>query len=500
MASESDDNLRQPDPAVRQPAPDSTAVPRRRRRSQLTVALVAGAVLAAGGGGAYWAASAADNSPGANAGPLPLVLDVATTPGAPVKVTGTLPDGPASAPVYRPDGRVSQERVAALAAALRVPGTLKSAKGQWTATADGRGPRPTLQVSQSAPDGWAYAQNGAGGSCKPPAGGSAGDQLCFAPNAARGPDDAPVSEARARQLAAPVLTALGLNGAEVDASKTAGAIRTVTADPVVGGLPTHGWRTMIQIGPDGTVLSGTGRLVPLAKGDTYPVVSAQQAVKELHPAGTSQQRCGGMMHPGARSGTAAETDAGTTGSAPERASAPCLAPTTPVTVTGARFGLSLQFVSGQQELVPSWLFRITRPVTTAPEGVAPLTQVLAQPAVDPKYLIAPDTGVHTPGTPPPSSAPGAGAQARQHVESYAADGRTVSLKFWGGVCSDYSAKVIDQTSTAVHVQVVGVAKHPGQKCPMLAKEVTVRVTLDAPLNGRTLYDSSDQHRVPAKQS
>lgn len=524
MASDSDDELHQPEPnrpdharARTEPEPD--VPPRRGHRSQLTVALVAGAVLVAGGGGAYWAASAADHPGGAAASqgaPPPLALT--TDPGmgiapGPVRLTGTLPAGPASAPVYRPGGQVSGGQVGKLAAALGVRGPVSSLTGVWKVAPAGGGRGPTLQVGKDAPDSWAFARDGAGSACKPPtpSGAVAHDQICYgAAGAAAGipaKGGSAVSEARAEQLTAPVFAALGLGGAQVDASQTvAGGIRIVTADPAVGGLPTHGWSTSLQVGPDGTLLNGAGRMAPLARGATYPVVSARQAMGGLRQPGNTNvpppQPCGtmhpgatrpGMMHPGAKTSAGGAASA----TAPVRGNAPCIAATPPVNVTGARFGLSLQFVGGRQELVPSWLFRVTQPVAGARPTALPAISTLAEPAVDPKFIARP-TATPPPSLPtPPGSGSGGTKPSVERVQSYAASGRTVTLRFWGGLCSTYSAKVVGQSADAVRLQVTGVVKNPRQKCPMLAKSVTVTATLAQPLGDRKVYDSSDGHPVPA---
>ena len=63
-----------------------------------------------------------------------------------------------------------------------------------------------------------------------------------------------------------------------------GAVRVVNADPVVGGLPTYGWTTGIQVGADGEVVGGSGQLKAPVKGDTYPVVRARRTLDQLNGA------------------------------------------------------------------------------------------------------------------------------------------------------------------------------------------------------------------------
>ena len=102
-------------------------------------------------------------------------------------------------------------------------------------------------------------------------------------------------------------------------------------------------------------------------------------------------------------------------------------------VRGAVFGLSAQYVAGVPELVPSWLFRV------AAAGAGGET-VLALPAVDPRFIAAASPTV-TPST-------GSAGPARVRITSYAADGAVLTLRFWGGVCSDYSASVAGRVNAS----------------------------------------------------
>jgi hypothetical protein len=485
-------------------SPTATTDPRS-RRSRLTVALVAGAVLVAAGGSAYWAASAASGAPGPAAPPgvgstpPPLALSGwgqsgGVGPGVRYQATGALPSGPGSAAVQQARGEVSRDDVAKLAAALGVSGPVTLDDGLWRAAPSHNAPGPTLQVTQQAPGSWAFARDGAGTGCRPSTAnggetGGAGHAVCYSPEDAMrstaptvpSPGTA-VPPDQAKRAAAPVLAALGLGGAAVDASRAVGGVRTVAVDPVVDGLPTHGWQTTLQVGPDGRLLSGSGRLATLARGATYPVVSARRALDELNGTGAAQGTgpapstgpCR-MMHPGAAPGGPADP-----GDLPVRPPTGCAtgAPLT-LQVKAARFGLSAQFVAGRSELVPSWLFEV------APPGAGQPVEI-AQPAVDPKYV-----------TPPPSAAPSPPSTGTAtHLQSYTADGRTLTVRFWGGVCSTYSAAAISQSGDSVRVRVTSAAKDPERICVMLAKSISARVTLDAPLGARTVYDASDGHAVP----
>ncbi|HEY3481942.1 MAG TPA: hypothetical protein VGL02_23850, partial [Streptomyces sp.] len=290
------------------------------RRSRLTIVAVAVAVLLAGGGSAIWAASGNGGHSGGSpsAHPAPLRLDDGAAPvegsgggpdgtigGPAYKLTGTLPVGPKTASVYRPGGPVDAAAVTRLASLLGVRGPVVSDHDSWRVggTADGSGPE--LLVSKAGPGTWSYTHYGPNTSVREDSapgtsssggrasgssasgstasdGGSTSTTTAGGTSTVTSSDTPPVSVERAEAAAAPVLAGLGLSGAHLDATRTAGAIRTVSADPVVGGLPTHGWATSLQIGSDGTIALGYGRLSTLAKGDTYPVVSAAQAFKDLN--------------------------------------------------------------------------------------------------------------------------------------------------------------------------------------------------------------------------
>ncbi|MDX3234299.1 hypothetical protein PV392_01070 [Streptomyces sp. ME03-5709C] len=62
--------------------------------------------------------------------------------------------------------------------------------------------------------------------------------------------------------------------------------RTVTADPRVADLPTHGRPSAVEVASDGLLVTGYGVMAPLTRGDTCPVVSAKGALKLLERPGT----------------------------------------------------------------------------------------------------------------------------------------------------------------------------------------------------------------------
>ncbi|MEV6568140.1 hypothetical protein [Streptomyces kronopolitis] len=499
---------------------DSPNPVERGRRTPAVIASVAAAVLLAGGGAAYWASSASGDGGGAHKGdPPPLALDgysggsiAAGEPnpqGAKYRAVKELPGGPDAAPVYRPKGEISRESVERLAKALDVAGKVRSEGTAWKVggpTRDGRG--PVLQVNKTGSGSWTFSQYGTPGgtNCALPAspkdgkgddgGGKAGDGAASSrpgcPSYRGGGDIATeddssgkgaVSPAKAKQAVRPVLKALGQEDAKLDAGGLSGAVRVVTTNPVLGGLPTYGWQSDLQVGSDGQVVGGSGQFASPVKGAEYPVLNADKTLDRLN-SGEGRKPAGCPSPPGKKDGK----DGGI---------APCEpAPTKaqqPSEVTGAVFGLSVQYVDGGQALVPSWLYAVRQPgAGSGPDA----TSTVAQPAVNPKYLAHRGDGSSSQG---PGHAPGkpSGKPGVMALESYGVSdgGKKLTVHFWGGVCSVYSVSAEESGST-VRTKVVGKDKEPGQVCVKIAKEFTKTVTLDKPLDGRKVVDVSTDESVP----
>ncbi len=96
-----------------------------------------------------------------------------------------------------------------------------------------------------------------------------------------------MSEAVAKKAVAPVLKAVGQDDAKLDASQVMGTQRVVNADPVVGGLPTYGWTTGLQVSAQGEVVGGSGQLATPVKSDTYPVLGAEATLALLNEPGAA---------------------------------------------------------------------------------------------------------------------------------------------------------------------------------------------------------------------
>lgn len=476
-------------------------VTRPRRRSPLAVASVAAAVLLAGGGGAYWAMaadghgggeySAADGSGAtppllsldersggpATPSPRPSAPTEGIAPGEPdphggrlvYRASGALPDGPDKAAVQRASGTVSASEVARLAKALGVQGTPRAEGTSWKVGSDGDGSGPLLRVAKQAPGTWTFARYGSGGTdnCE-------SETVCSSKHV--GPAGSPVSEKAAKAAAVPVLKAVGQDDAALDARQLMGSVRVVNADPVVGGLPTYGWATGIQVGPEGEVVGGSGQLKGLEKGADYPVIGAAEALKQLNAA---------QQPSGAKTGDCATPAPLSNGEKPSGMSCGTRTgaepSTTTVTVDKATFGLAARYVDGKQLLVPSWIFTV-RP------GAGGTGDTVAQVAVDPAYLTKDAPSEKTPG--------GDGTkESGGRLLSYGADGRTLSVTFWGGACSTYTASASEDAST-VRVSVTETKPEKGKVCIMIAKELTRTVTLDQPLGERNVVDAASGTVVP----
>ncbi|MCX5396564.1 hypothetical protein [Streptomyces sp. NBC_00102] len=462
---------------------DDTASPSApgRRRSSALVAAVAAAVVLAGGGSVWWVATAdgpreetaATAAPSGSTAPepAPLVVSGPADPSSPVpapggpaptgavyRAVGDLPEGPATARVRRAAATVPLSEAARLARAFGMEGTPTSQGGYWRLGAGGA--KPYLEVSREGPGTWKYLRGTSPLSPCP------SDSVC----ASGSSGGSPVSPAAARAAARPALGALGLGDASLTDGGPLGALRVVTADPVVDGLPTHGWSTDVQVGPDGAVSGASGRLLPTppaVPAAAYPVVDARTALTSLNAARETEPACA----------TAVPLD-GTEGGAAKGGpqcvpSSGRIAPPRTMTVEKAVFGLSAQLVDERPALVPSWLF------TVRPETGGAVSTV-AQVAVSPAYLRAPSASRPARGVTP---------------ISYTERGRTLEVTFWGGVCGTYSAKA-QESRTQVRVTITEPRPEPGTACVAVAKEQTLPVTLDAPLAGRTVVETASGRTVP----
>ncbi|KAB1987967.1 hypothetical protein [Streptomyces triticiradicis] len=470
----------------------------RRRHSPVLLASVVAAVLLVGGGGAYVASTASGSArsaaPGAeDTAPPRLVLDGYTAstggtggtagiaPGEPdpygttYRAKGALPSGPGSAHVRWAEGRVTRAEVTRLAKALGLAGTPRLAGDAWTVGSVKDGTEPNLRVTADAPGTWTFASALPGGdncvkvtTCAP---GDSGSPAGSAQD--------PVSEATARKAAAPVLKAVGQDGAKLDASQLMGRVRVVNADPVVGGLPTYGWTTGLRIGASGHVVGGSGQLKTTVEGDAYPVVGARKTLDEMNGSAAGGDRRMGI------GGCASPVPL------KDRDEMPCEHPSPAepqsVTVEKATFGLAAQRANGRQALVPSWLFEVRSPGARD-------TYTVTRPAVDPAFLASPQSPA-APSTEPTVPVPSGQVSppAAAHgvaVQGYTADGRNLKVYFTGGVCADYTVSARESSGKVT----VTVTEKPWKNkvCIMIAKIYERTVRLDAPLGDREVVGSDGE--------
>lgn len=410
------------------------------------------------------------------------------------RASGGLPQGPGSASVHLPEGSVAAGDVARLAEALGVAGTPELSGTSWKVGAQKDGSGPLLSVDKQAPGNWTFGRYAAapgGDNClkgKECPSGSGGGENPVVPGDGAGP----VSEEAAKKAAAPVLEALGQRDAALDAGQLMGAVRVVNAAPVIGGLPTYGWSTGIQIGSDGQVVAGSGKLKAPAKGAEYPVVGAAEALKLLNEASNAPDTSG--------IGGCASAVPHEDGREP---AAPCgprgkNAKPTRVPVGEAVFGLAARQVEGRAALVPAWWFE----VVTAGDGPA---STVVRTAVLPEYLTR-GGGSDASGdaAPPPAEEPrdpGAPEAPQEKegspIETYSAEGSTLSVRFTTGVCGEYSLRA-KESGSAVTVEVVDSAPKGGM-CIAIAKSFTEKVTLDRPLGDRKVVDAVTGEAVPTRK-
>ncbi|UYM23573.1 hypothetical protein NQP46_07830 [Streptomyces albus] len=196
-----------------------------------------------------------------------------------------LPEGPGEAAVQRFDAPREAD-VAKLAKALGVSGEPRTEGGSWLVGTAKDGQGPLLRVNKQAPGTWSYQGH------TPPHGDDCPKGKMCAGSADGAEADDPVGEKAAESAAAPVLKALGQDDAKIDAGQVSGGVRVVNAQPVVAGLPTYGWNTGVRVAPDGSLVGGSGQLSEPAKGDTYPVLTAKQALAQLNGASKGDGKVG----------------------------------------------------------------------------------------------------------------------------------------------------------------------------------------------------------------
>lgn len=426
-----------------------------RARRRILPVLSALAVLAVSGGAGY----ALSSLPGQDDDrPPPLRLSgtgeaaavaAGAAPAVEYLVSGSLPDGPGEAPVYRlADRPLDAAAVRPLAEATGAAGAPRENADAWVSGGTG----VMLRVGKHAGQRWSTTVMGAASvECLRPS-----RKLDRRPALTSCPPRvAAPSPAQAAARARPVFEAVGLDAGKAR-TVPGGSTVTLTVDPTVDSRPTSGFSTTATVDA-GRVVSASGWLGRPEAGAEYPVITAEQALAELRkrpppipvampaaPAVAVSPPKAGWTRPSARatagssaagssgtgssgtgsSGTGSSAGSAGAGSSPVLPTAGPEAPApkplwrpTKLTVQTARFGYSLQMQDGEPLLVPSWLFDLAQPRTT-----------VAQVAVDPRYLDPagtatsnpepaqspsrnPDDPVSDPATPAPGSVPPAAPPA-----------------------------------------------------------------------------------------
>lgn len=481
--------------------PGRSVRPHRRR---LVATSVAAAVLLAGGGTYLGQSLLGDGESSQNSAapadedPAPLRLDgqgstseTRSGSSASYQLAGEAPDGPDSAPVYR-TGQVDKAAVAKLAKtlgldgkprqqsrawvvsegtdrtgpALRVSGTEEGQRGQWSFSAHSPGVDPKcgkMPQPDKPPKCPAFGDRSTGNGS---AGAASSHQTTGA--ATRQGAQSPVSEERAKEAAAPVLRSVGLEEAELDAKATTGALRTVKAQPQLDGLSIRGWDTTVTVGSDGEIVRGHGALAPLRKGSDYPLLGAEETLAQLNknPPPHPDIQC--VKEP-CESGD----DSG------------------PIEVRDPVLELAAHSSDGKRVFVPSWRFEL------GDKNASGNTKTVSYPALEPRHMAPaedPSNGADggtgsEPGTPDPSDKDGSAKPVPpgNGVEPYSPEDRTLTVHFWGGVCSDYTV-VAKETASTVKITIKEEEKEPGGVCIKIAKSMSEEVSLDKPVGDRDIVD------------
>lgn len=269
------------------------------------------------------------------------------------------------------------------------------------------------------------------------------------------------------KAATPVFAALGLDvsQATVDTSPYGGS---AVLNPLLSGLDTVGFTTSVSMDASGKVRYASGFLGDPTMGDSYPVISAQQAFDEL-PAFAHLDLC--------RLPAAGEP-------------AGCGAPPA-LEITGAHLGLLMQPLAGNDEaLVPAWLFEVQG-------SDYPISQV----AVAKKYLAT--DPVPTPNAsdqPLPSAVAPANPSTPLSVDAASRGAKPNELVVQYGDSSScpwqHVTHKVKEDSTTIYMLLQADPRKPGIACTAdyLPRKVTVE--LQSPLADRKVVDATTAKAVP----
>ncbi len=505
----------------------------KRARARTSSALAVGGLVTA----LALAACGTEVANGSGEGLAPLRIGSASGNGAPAAgsdssggklasgwtLQGSLPAGPGSGPVLRFTGAPGEDDVRALAAALGLTAAPGKRAHGWVV--DGKAGQ--LRVRNDASGQWSFSRSsdcpsyfvdvdrtdGSTGVSCAVADAPASVTVPLPPDA---PSDAPtandlplVTDDAALATAEPVLAAAGVDATprvRGGAGGQSGTVASVVADPTISGLPTSGLSSVVDVDGQG-VVGATGWLGDLTADGDYPVLSAQKAFDRLDsmPRPLAAIACPDIA-PGPMESGAPET-------------MPCASPE-PMVITGATFGLTLSWEGLTPILVPAWLFAVTGWDTPLAQ-IAVADQYLADPTPIPEpttgtgggsdpgsggSAIPPQPG--TPDTPvePPTDRGLSPEPAPGYVSIVSAiasaDGMSLTLVGWGGVCAEYSGEVKEDPAHVYGYVTSRSTLAPDEACIEIAKEIKVTVKLQEPLGSRTVIDqtSNSERVVPVEKS
>ncbi|MEV0169613.1 hypothetical protein AB0I00_00615 [Streptomyces sp. NPDC050803] len=167
-------------------------------------------------------------------------------------MSGELPEGPETVAPYQLDVIRSEETVGRLARALGLP------KPQDTGTHwshDPNGGRPLFTVFKNDIVPWAFERGW------------------------KRPADGPrLDPGKAKAAVLPVLRALGLEESVLTTAPGAGSWTEVTADPVLGGVPTEGWSVKVSVDGEGRVMAASGLMGRPRRLDPVEPVGAKESL------------------------------------------------------------------------------------------------------------------------------------------------------------------------------------------------------------------------------
>jgi hypothetical protein len=265
------------------------------------------------------------------------------------RVGGTLHSLPIHATVYRADEATTSARVARLAEALGLSGSVREGTSGWSV----QGGDGSLQVQRAGSLPWTLSSSGGGSvssGCAvaspasggtPPATPAVPRPTCPTTTTVPGLPTKADAERRARA----VLTNAGFDVSGATASSSGGIDSwDVSFTPTIAGLPVLASQWSVTVGANGRVLSASGRLAdPVAVGD-YPLVGVSTGLQRLQEGGKwiiyggPVPMLGGLPPGGsstAAAGAAPSPDAATAGTSGGSTTGPTgVGPTTAVPPTG----------------------------------------------------------------------------------------------------------------------------------------------------------------------